>query len=68
LPAALSSFQLRSAPTERPSFAVQKMMPASTARSAAATSPAKSWKPGQSITLIFLPPKEMGAIAAEIVT
>ena len=32
----MSSFQLRSAPTERPSFAVQKMMPASTARSAAA--------------------------------
>ena len=63
----LRYFQLRSAPTAMPSFAVQKIMPASTARRAHITSPAKSKKPGQSSTLILQPPKLTGATLVEIV-
>ena len=67
LPAALSVFQLRSAPTEMPSLALQKITPTSAARSAQATSPAKSKKPGQSRTLILQPPKFTGAMPVEMV-
>ena len=63
----LRYFQQRSAPTAMPSFAVQKIMPASAARMAQRASPAKSKKPGQSRMLILQPPKLTGAMLVEIV-